>query len=166
MQVAAEQELPSFGHYSPMLSFAPDYVVSGQIVHWDVIYRDILTKVHDGTYTPQNLQDTDYWSLLYSGAVEIGADVGTVVNPAFEEALGAVTVDDPELGEVTVLELVNTRLEQMNAETPAFDPFTGPLSDRNGNEVAANGVTLSVGELAGMQWAAEGIVGPWPDEPE
>ena len=74
IQVAAEQDLPSFAHYSPMLSFAPEHVVSGQLVHWDVIYRDILTKVHDGTYTPQNLQDTDYWSLLYSGAVETGAD--------------------------------------------------------------------------------------------
>lgn len=166
IQVAAEQDLPSFAHYSPMLEFAPEHVVSGQLVHWDVIYRDILTKVHDGTYTPQNLQDTDYWSLLYSGAVETGADEETFINPAFEEALQAVTVNDPELGEVTVFDLVNTRLEQMNAETPVFDPFTGPLSDRNGNEVAAEGVTLSVGELASMQWAAEGIVGPWPDEPE
>ena len=166
IQVAAEQDLPSFAHYSPMLSFAPEYVVSGQLVHWDVIYRDILTKVHDGTYTPQNLQDTDYWSLLYSGAVETGADEGTFINPVFEDDLQAVTVNDPELGEVTVFDLVNTRLEQMNAETPAFDPFTGPLSDRNGNEVAADGVTLNIGELASMQWAAEGVVGPWPDEPE
>ena len=166
IQVAAEQDLPSFAHYSPMLSFAPEYVVSGQLVHWDVIYRDILTKVHDGTYTPQNLQDTDYWSLLYSGAVETGADEGTFINPLFEDDLQAVTVNDPELGEVTVFDLVNTRLEQMNAETPTFDPFTGPLSDRNGNEVAADGVTLNIGELASMQWAAEGIVGPWPDEPE
>ena len=166
IQVAAEQDLPSFAHYSPMLSFAPEYVVSGQLVHWDVIYRDILTKVHDGTYTPQNLQDTDYWSLLYSGAVETGADEGTFINPLFEDDLQAVTVNDPELGEVTVFDLVNTRLEQMNAETPTFDPFTGPLSDRNGNEVAADGVTLNIGELASMQWAAEGVVGPWPDEPE
>lgn len=166
IQVAAERDLPSFAHYSPMLEFAPEHVVSGQLVHWDVIYRDILTKVHDGTYTPQNLQDTDYWSLLYSGAVETGADEETFINPAFEDDLEAVTVNDPELGEVTVLELINTRLEQMSQETPAWDPFTGPLRDRNGNEVAAEGVTLSVGELASMQWAAEGIVGPWPDEPE
>lgn len=165
IQVAAEQGLPSFGHYSPMLEFAPEYVVSGQLVHWDVIYDDILTKVRDGTYTPQNLQDVDYWSLLYSGAVEIGAEEGVVINPVFEEALRGVTVDDPELGEVSVYDLVNTRLEQMNAETPAFDPFTGPIQDRKGNEVVPAGETMSVADLTSMQWAAEGIEGPWPDEP-
>jgi len=165
IQVAAERNLPSFAHYSPMLEFAPEQVVSGQLVHWDEIYRDFLTKVHDGSYTAQNLQDVDYWSLLYSGAVEVGADEETLINPAFEEALEAKMVTDAELGEVSVLELVMTRLEQMSAETPAFDPFTGPISDRNGNEVVAAGETMSIGDLGSMQWAAEGIQGDWPDEP-
>ena len=34
IQVAAEGNLPSFAHYSPMLQFAPEEVVSGQLVHW------------------------------------------------------------------------------------------------------------------------------------
>ncbi len=165
IQVAAEQGLPSFAHYSPMLEFAPEQVVSGQLVHWDEIYRDILTKVHDGTYTAQNLQDVDYWSLLFSGAVEVGADEGVMINPVFEEPLKAKMVTDSELGEVSVYDLVMTRLEQMSAETPEWDPFTGPISDRNGNEVVAAGVTMSPEELASMQWAAEGIEGQWPDEP-
>ncbi len=165
IQVAAESDLPSFAHYSPMLEFAPEHVVSGQLVHWDEIYRDILTKVHDGTYTTQNLQDVDYWSLLFSGAVEVGADEGTIINPVFEAPLRAKMVTDSELGEVSVYDLVMTRLEQMSQETPAFDPFTGPLSDRNGNEVVAAGVTMSPEELASMQWAAEGIEGQWSDEP-
>ena len=165
VQVAAQNELPSFGHYSPMLRFAPDYVVSGQIVHWDQIYRDILTKVHDGTYTPQNMADVDYWSLLASGAVETGADVGTVINPAFTDALKAKKVNDSELGEVSVYDLVNKRLEQMSQEPPVFEPFTGPLTDRKGNEVVPAGTVMSVGDLASMQWATQGIEGPWPDEP-
>ena len=165
IQVAAERGLPSFAHYSPMLEFAPEHVVSGQLVHWDVIYRDFLSKVHDGTYTAQNLQDVDYWSLLHSGAVEVGADEETLINPAFEEALRGVTVTDPELGEVSVYDLVMKRLEQMSQETPAWDPFTGPIIDRNGNEVVAAGETMSVEELGSMQWAAEGIQGDWPDEP-
>lgn len=165
IQVAAASDLPSFGHYSPMLEFAPDYVVSGQLVHWDVLYDDFLTKVHDGTYTAQNLQDVDYWSLLYSGAVEIGAEEGMVINPAFEEPLRAATVNDPELGEVSVYDLVTARLEQMNQETPAFDPFTGPIVDRNGNEVVPAGETMDVAALSSMQWAVEGVEGSWPDEP-
>lgn len=165
IQVAAASDLPSFGHYSPMLSFAPDYVVSGQLVHWDTLYDDFLTKVHDGTYNAQNLQDVDYWSLLSSGAVEIGADVGEVINPKFEEPLKAKMVTDPELGEVSVYDLVMTRLEQMNKETPEFDPFTGPISDRKGNEVVPAGTTMDVGALSSMQWAVEGVEGSWPDEP-
>lgn len=165
IQVAAEQGLPSFAHYSPMLSFAPEHVVSGQLVHWDVIYRDFLTKVQDGTYTAQNLEDVDYWSLLHSGAVEVGADAETFINPVFEPALRERMVTDPELGEVSVYDLVMTRHEEMSQETPAFDPFTGPLVDRNGNEVVAAGETMSIEELGSMQWAAEGVVGPWPDEP-
>lgn len=165
IQVAAEQGLPSFAHYSPMLSFAPDLVVSGQLVHWDVIYRDFLTKVQDGTYTAQNLQDVDYWSLLASGAVSVGADEETFINPAFEPALRERMVTDPDLGEVSVYDLVMTRHEEMSQEQPTFEPFTGPLLDRNGNEVVAEGETMTVEELASMQWAAEGIVGPWPDEP-
>ncbi len=165
VQVAAQNNLPSFGHYSPMLKFAPDYVVSGQIVHWDKIYRDILTKVHDGTYTPENMQDVDYWSLLTSGAVETGADVGTVINPAFTDALKAKKVNDSELGEISVYDLVNKRLGQMSQETPAFEPFTGPLTDRKGNEVVPAGTVMSVADLTSMQWAAQGVVGSWPDEP-
>ncbi len=166
IQVAAERGLPSFAHYSPMLSFAPEQVISGQLVHWDQIYRDFLTKVQDGSYTAQNLQDVDYWSLLYSGAVEVGADEETLINPVFEEALRAQTVTDSELGEISVFDLVMTRLEQMSQETPAFEPFTGPIMDRNGNEVVAAGETMSVEALSSMQWAVEGVVGPWPDEPQ
>ncbi len=165
VQVAARNKLPSFGHYSPMLAFAPDYVVSGQIVHWDKIYRDILTKIRDGTYTPQNMEAVDYWSLLASGAVETGADVGTVINPVFTDALKAKSVEDSELGEISVYDLVMKRLGQMSQDPPAFEPFSGPLTDRKGNEVVADGAVMSVGDLTSMQWAVEGVEGPWPDEP-
>ena len=165
IQVAAERGLPSFSHYSPMFEFAPEYVVSGQLVHWDEIYRDFLTKVRDGTYTAENLEEVDYWWLLADDAVEMAASEEVAINPEYEEALRAVTVDDPELGETSAYDLIQTRLEQMDASPATYDPFTGPISDRNGNVVVEEGVTMSVEELASMQWAAEGIVGPWPDEP-
>ncbi len=165
IQVAAERGLPSFSHYSPMYEFAPEYVVSGQLVHWDEIYRDFLTKVRDGTYTAENLEAVDYWWLLADDAVEMAASEEVVINPAYEEALRAVTVDDPELGEVNVYDLVTTRLEQMSASPVQFDPFTGPITDRNGNLVVEEGVTMSIEELASVQWAAQGVEGPWPDEP-
>jgi len=166
IQTAASQGLPSFAHYSPMLEFAPDLVVSGQLVHWETIYRDFLQKVHDGTYTNENLEDVDYWWLLAEGAVEVGAEPGVPINPAFEERLQEVTLDHPEFGEISVYDLFNRRLEQMSQNPVQFDPFTGPLEDRNGNLVVQENETLSVGELVSMEWAAPGVLGDWPNEPQ
>jgi len=75
-----------FSHYSPMYEYGPDVVVSGQLVRWEVIYADILAKIKAGIYRPDNLENVDYWYLLNTGAVELGAHVypnGTVmmINP-------------------------------------------------------------------------------------
>ena len=165
IQVAAKRRLPSFAHYSPMLQFAPGYVVSGQLVHWDRIYLDFLRKVHDGTYTSKNLAEVDYWSLLHDQAVELGAKPGMPINPAYREALSAVKVNDAALGEVSVYDLVNKRLAQMSQAEPAFDPFTGPQYDRKGTLRAPPGQRLTHQELVSMEWATRGIQGPWPNEP-
>jgi len=165
IQVAAKHQLPSFAHYSPMHQFAPKYVVSGQLVHWDQIYLDFLSKVQDQTYTSKNLADIDYWSLLYDKGVELGAKPGMPINPSYREALSAVTVKDAVLGEVSVYELVNKRLEQMSQKSPAFDPLTGPLHDRKGILRVPEGQRMTQQQLISMEWAARGIQGPWPNEP-
>lgn len=164
-QTAAARGYPSFSHYASMLPYAPDTIASGQIVHWNVLTTDILAKVIDGTYTSSNLQDVDYFWLLGEGAVEVGAEPGMVVNPAYEEALRSAIVDHPELGSVSVFDLLMTRIEQMSSVPAAFDPFTGPLADRNGNVVVEDGQVASVEHLLGMQWAAENVEGPWEGEP-
>ncbi len=165
IQVAAKRQLPSFAHYSPMHQFAPEYVVSGQLVHWDKIYLDFLRKVHERTYTSKNLQDVDYWSLLYDQAVELGAKGGMPINPAYKDALSAVKVKDAALGEVSVYALINKRLEQMTQKVPAFDPFTGPQTDRKGTLRVPEGQRMTQRQLVSMEWAARGIQGPWPNEP-
>lgn len=96
VQVAAEHGLPSFGHYSPMYKFAPNFVASGQLVHWEAIYFDFFAKVYAGLYTPKNLENVDYWWLLREGAVELGADFGMPINPVFEDQLKSTIVNDPE----------------------------------------------------------------------
>lgn len=163
---SAENGVPVFGHYSPMHEFAPDYVVSGQLVHWEAIYNDILAKVYAGLYTPTNLENVDYWWLLAQGAVELGGEFGLPINPVFEDRLKAVTVQDSVLGQISVYDLIFKRLEQMSDPEVTFSPFTGPIFDRQGNLRAAPGERLGLQELTTMEWACEGIVGPWPGEPE
>ncbi len=165
VQVASKRALTSFSHYSPMQKFAPKHVISGQLVHWEKIYVDFLTKVHEGKYTTQNLSNVDYWWLLAEGGVELGGEFGVPINPAFTAKLQAVKVNAPGVGRISVYDLVNRRLAQMTNPTTAFDPFTGPIRDRKGKFRVAEGKRMSVAELTSMEWAAPGIVGPWPKEP-
>lgn len=165
VQVASKRGLPSFGHYSPMHKFAPEHVVSGQLVHWDKIYVDFLSKVQSGEYTNKNLENVDYWWLLAERAVELGGQERMPVNPAWKSRLQAVQVSTPDLGRLSVYNLVMKRMAQMSDAKMGFDPYTGPIKDRKGAMRVADGKRMTVGELTSMEWAAPGIVGPWPKEP-
>jgi basic membrane protein A len=137
-----------------MYDFAPEYVVSGQIVHWEVFYLDFLAKIYAGSYTSKNLQDVDVWGLLKEGAVEMGAKPGMLINPVWKDRLGKT------------YDLVMQRLGQMKDPQMVFDPFSGPLSDRRGRLVVPAGTRATYPDLLGIQWAAQGVVGEWPDEPK
>ena len=165
VQVAGKKGLPSFGHYSPMQRFAPQTVVSGQLVHWETIYVDFLSKVIAGKYTASNLQNVDYWWLLAEKAVEVGGEFGTPINPLFKSTLQGAKVRTKDFGQISVYDLVTRRQAQMSRKPVAFDPFTGPIRDRKGRLVVPAGKTMSVLELNTMEWAAPGVVGPWPKEP-
>lgn len=161
VQVAAEKGFPSFGHYSPMYEFSPEHVVSGQIAHWEEIYLDFLAKVYAGVYTAHNIADVDYWWLLKEKAVEMGSKPGMLINPTYEDELKEIHINDPVLGMISVYDLVMKRLEQMADPSMVFDPFNGPIYDRDGNLKVPAGLRMSMFELTTMGWAVDGIVGPW-----
>ncbi len=165
VQVAGKRGLPAFSHYSPMYKFDPKHVVSGQLVHWERIYTDFLSKVHSGKYTTKNLQDVDYWWLLPERAVELGGQPGMAINPEYVPKLKAVKVQIPGLGRLSVYDLVLKRLAQMSDPKLLFDPFQGPISDRKGVLRVPAGKRMTVQELTSMEWAAPGVVGPWEKEP-
>ncbi len=149
----------TFSHYSPMLKYGPDVVVSGQLVRWEKIYEDIIVKVYLGVYNTTNLKDVDYWWMLKEGAVELGADYGVPINPKFIPILNSTYVEDPLLGKVSVYQLVMIRLQQMKEEVPTFDPFTGPLYDQDGNLRARPGERLGHDALWTMDWFLDNIIG-------
>ncbi|MER3536028.1 MAG: BMP family ABC transporter substrate-binding protein [Thermus sp.] len=164
VQTAARKGKDSFSHYSPMLKFAPDHVVSGQLVHWEAIYIDFLKKVKEGVYTSKNLQNVDYFWLLREKAVEMGADYGVPINPKHLPLLKQARM---RVGgkEVPVYDRVMALLKDMSAKNPTFDPFTGPLKDRKGVVRVPAGKKASLQDLLTMEWAAPGVVGDWPGEP-
>ncbi|OLV19757.1 BMP family ABC transporter substrate-binding protein [Deinococcus marmoris] len=164
VQTAGARKIPSFAHYSPMYKFAPDYAVSGQLVHWDKIYIDFLTKVHNGTYKIGNLDKVDYWNLLRGGSVELGAEPGMAVNPKWVPQMKAkmMTVGGKQVS-------VYDRVMALKAEMEKggkFDPFTGPIKDRNGILRIGAGKVITVAELNNMAWVAPGVTGQVADEPK
>ena len=167
-----------FSHYSPMYEFGKDVVVSGQLVRWGIIYKDILAKVYSGLYTTKNLKNVDYWYLLNTGSVDVGAktyDDKLWINPAYEPVLSGVTVTEKYTGaQMSLLDLVNLRYVQMSDVNPTFDPFTGPLKGRwwlgeggtvlgkeykKGETVTVpTGVRLGHDDLWSMGWFLENVV--------
>jgi basic membrane protein A len=154
VQVAAQNGFPAFGHYSPMYNSAPDYVVSGQLVHWELFYLDFLSKVYAGYYTSKNLENIDYWGLLKEGAVEVGAKFDMPINPKWKGKLGKT------------YDLVHKRLDQMKNPQMVFDPFTGPIYSRTGKIVVPRGEQADYDHLLTIEYAVKGVVGAWPGEPK
>ncbi|MFX1572800.1 MAG: BMP family ABC transporter substrate-binding protein [Promethearchaeota archaeon] len=148
----------AFAHYSPMLQFGPDVAISGQLVHWDVIYEDILSKVYAGAYNTTNLEDVDYWWMLKEGAIELGADFGIPINSNFKEDLKAMPAVDPLTGDSTnVYDLVLTLRDYMSTERVLFEPFTGPIYYQNNTLWLPAGIRATYDDLWTMNFYIKGV---------
>jgi simple sugar transport system substrate-binding protein len=87
----------AFSHYSPMQdSFGPTSTISGQLIHWEVMYDDILNSIHNGTYTTTNLENVDLLYFFNEGAIELGGEEGEPINAPFVDDLKAVQVNDAD----------------------------------------------------------------------
>lgn len=167
-----------FSHYSPMYKFGKDVVVSGQLVRWGIIYKDILAKVYAGLYTSKNLEKVDYWYLLNTSSVDVGANTyydELWINPAYKAEFTNISVTDKYTGEtLTLMDFISRRYEQMKDVNPTFDPFTGPLRGKwwlgDGGTVLGKkyatgdvveiptGVRLGHDDLWNMGWFLENVI--------
>lgn len=158
----ATDDVYVFSHYSPMQPFAPTSTISGQLVHWEVMYEDIIQKIYLGQYNSTNLADVDYLWLLQEDAVELGGLFGVPINPIFIPDLQAINVVDPVLGTISVYDLVMTRMAQMSMANIIFEPFTGPMDFKNGTQWLSTGESADIYTLLGMTWFVDGVIGIIP----
>lgn len=152
------KQLYVFSHYSPMQNVGPDVVVSGQLVHWEVIYADILMKVALNVYNNTNLENVDYLWMLKEGAVELGGKPGVPVNPKFIDELKNKYLPGKS---ISAYDAVMNRLALMKEANVPFDPFTGPIMDQNGNIKIQAGQRATIEQLftEQMNWFVDNIIG-------
>ena len=120
-------------------------------------FQKLLQDIKDGTWNKEDL-----WWLTAEKAALLGGSFDQKVNAKFVDALDAVSVSTPDLGTLSVYDLVMKRLSQMEISTDEFDPFVGPIKDNKGNERIPAGVKAAKGELLSIDYYVENVVGDIP----
>ncbi|WP_309668482.1 BMP family ABC transporter substrate-binding protein [Tabrizicola sp.] len=124
-----------FGQASDMAEYKDGPRVSSIIDNWAPYYVKRVGALMDGTYA-----QADAWEGIAGGEVEIG------------EITAAVPAE------------VKAEAEAMRDAIAAgtYHPFTGPIKKQDGSDWLADGAVAPDGDLLGMGFYVEGIVGDIP----
>ncbi len=135
-KAAQERGALSIGYDSDMRAFVGDTVLTGPVWNWGVYYVKTVQDAINGTWKTHQ-----YWGGMADGVVELAdfspkvpQDVRDEVNAAKEKILS---------GE--------------------WDVFCGPIVDQDGNTVVAEGECMSDGDMLGMNFFVDGVVGTIPE---
>lgn len=135
VQGAAENGAWAIGSESDMTRFAPEHYLTGTVWNWCPFYLKAVEMVREGTFEPGE---------FYGGLAD-----GTVSLAPINEAVPGDVRDKVEDSRQAIID-------------GNLDYWQGPLSDNQGNEVVADGATLSISDINGMNWLVEGVVGKIP----
>lgn len=150
-------QIYTFSHYSAMQHYGIDSVVSGQFMDWGGLYAQILESIHNKTWTNEDL-----WWLAKEKAAILGGSETEIINPKFVPALKKAMLDTEEFGNISAYELVIKRYGQMTLGIDIFDPFTGPISDNQGNLKIEPGEKASKNDLLNMMYYVDNVDGTIP----
>jgi basic membrane protein A len=131
-EAAQEKGVYSIGYNSDMSAFAPKAHMTAPIWNWGPYYTEVVDQVRKGTW-----KTAATWIGMKEGIVDI-APFGPMVPQAVQD--------------------------QVLAKKKAIiggkdDLFSGPIKDQNGAIMIAAGKTASDGELLGMKYFVQGVIG-------
>ena len=129
VQVAEEQGVNAFGQASDMAAFAPNALLTSIIDNWSDYYIARTQAVLDGTWV-----STDTFGGMDANMVNMGPFINM---PADVKAMAEATVASIIAGEL--------------------HPFAGPVYKQDGSLAAAEGETVDLGTLLGMNWYVQGV---------
>ncbi|MFO7895881.1 MAG: BMP family ABC transporter substrate-binding protein [Candidatus Cloacimonadales bacterium] len=124
----------SVGYDSDMSMFAPNAHLTSAVWHWGVYYKDVATKVHNGTWT----NDPVWWDLStgIAGLSPYHADVPQEVRDYVATAEKAMLEND--------------------------QIFEGPLYDQEGKLRVEEAVKMTDAEMLSFDWFVKGVKGQLP----
>jgi simple sugar transport system substrate-binding protein len=130
-----EGKVIGFGQASDMAEYKDGPRVSSIIDNWAPYYVKRVGALMDGSY-----EQADAWEGIAGGEVEIGEITGLV--PAEVKAEAEAMRDAIAAG--------------------TYHPFTGPINKQDGSPWLADGAVAPDGDLLGMNFYVEGVVGDIP----
>ncbi len=136
-KAAQEAGKLSVGYDSDMAQFVGDTVLTSPMWNWGEYYIATVQAVLDGTW-----ETHQYWGGLAENVVKL-ADFSPLVP------------DD-----------VKTLVEGEKAKIidGTLTVFCGPIADQTGAIIVADGECMSDGDMLGMNWFVEGVIGTIPTE--
>jgi basic membrane protein A len=120
------------GYNDDMSRFAPDAWLTAPVWDWGPFYTAVVESVADGTW-----ESDQYYGNMADGLVNL-SPVADVVPQDVRDQI------DAKAAEII---------------SGAFAPFTGPVTDQDGNEKVAAGEVPDLGTLLGMDYFVAGVVG-------
>lgn len=135
LQAAEERGMYAIGNDSDMRQFAPNAFLTAPIWNWGVLYKQIATEVHNGTWKPEEI-----WWGMETDVVKLAP-----ISDKVPQKIRDLVAEKKQA-------LVDHKLQV----------FTGPIKDQEGNVALAAGKTFSDKELLSMNFFIEGVQGTIP----
>jgi simple sugar transport system substrate-binding protein len=104
------------------------------VQNWEKYYTDVTKSVMEGTW-----KSGDFWGGM---------------------AEGVVTADNFNKSVPEDIKAEATKL--VNDIKGGYNPFVGPIKNQKGEVIVPEGSTMSIADLAKMDWYVEGIEGDIP----
>jgi len=131
-EAAQERGVYSIGYNSDMSAFAPKAHLTAPIWNWGPFYTGVVDSVRKGTWKSESV-----WPGLDEGIVDL-APFGSMVPKAIQDTVMAK----------------KSELASGKAKV-----FVGPIKDQAGTVRIADGKTAPDGDLLGMTWFVQGVIG-------
>ncbi len=135
-KLAQEAGVYAVGYNAISEDVAPDAVLTAPIWDWGIYYADTVEKAYNSEWEPHA-----YWGHMSDGIMEL-APFGDMVPQDVQD------------------DVISTKEVILNGN---LHPFTGPISDNNGELRVAEGEVMTDEVLLSFDWLVKGVVGTVPE---